>query len=594
MPPVSVLVVEDERIIALGIQKRLTSMGYAVPGLAASGAEAVQKAQALRPDLVLMDIRLEGDMDGIEAAARIRGRFDLPVVYLTANSDPDTLRRAKVTEPFGYVLKPYEDRDLQTALEMALYKHKMERRLRENERWLAATLGSIGDGVIATDEGGRVRFMNALAEQLTGWPAPEAQGRPVTEVFPVVSERTREPVTNPAMEALSTRLPAALAAHSALIRRDGTETPIDDTAAPICAPDGSVSGAVLVFRDVSERKRLEEHLRQAQKMEAVGRLAGSIAHDFNNIMTVIAGFSALILSEALSPTEVRAHLAEVKAASERAADLTRQILAFSRKQVLLPCALNLNTILRDTASMVRRLIGTHIEFVTEPEPLLGAVLADPTQLTQVVMNLALNARDAMPGGGRLTARTAHAQVRPGAPAPLPGLNPGGYAVLEMSDTGTGMSDEVRGKIFEPFFTTKGAQGTGLGLSTVYGIVRQSGGDIEVLSASGRGTTVRVYLPVVDAALPEPGAPVPHPDRGTETVLVVDDDPGVRRVITLLLSQKGYAVLDASSGAEALELLATATRPVHMLLTDVVMPGMSGWALAQQVAALRPGTKTLFV
>ncbi|MDY3563556.1 response regulator [Gemmata sp. JC673] len=588
----SVLVVEDERIIALGIQKRLTSMGYAVAGLAASGAEALERVAALRPDLVLMDIRLEGDMDGIEAAARVRGQFDLPVVYLTANSDPETLRRAKVTEPFGYVLKPYEDRDLQTSLEMALYKHKMERRLRENERWLAATLGSIGDGVIATDEAGRVRFMNALAERLTGWPAAGAVGRPVTEVFPVAAERTREPVPNPAVEALSTGQPAAIAEGTVLIRPDGAALPIDDSAAPICAPDGRVSGAVLVFRDATERRRMEEHLRQAAKMEAVSRLAGGIAHDFNNIMTVIAGFSDLILSDALHPADARAHLLEVKAASERAAGLTRQILAFSRKQTLLTCALSLNTVLHDTAGMVRRLVGAHIEYVTEPDQRLGLVTADPTQLTQVVMNLVLNARDAMPGGGTLTARTALVRVGGGAPVPVPGLPPGEYAVLEMSDTGVGMSDEVRERIFEPFFTTKGPQNSGLGLSTVYGVIKQTGGDVAVESAPGRGATFRVFLPVT-ASAPE-AVVTAGPDRGTETVLVVDDDPGVRRVVTLLLSQKGYAVLDAGSGAEALELLAAANRPIHLLLTDVVMPGMSGGVLAERVRALRPGARVLFV
>ncbi len=592
MPPTSILIVEDERIIALGIQKRLVNLGYTVSGLAASGAEAVRKATELRPNLVLMDIRLEGDIDGIEAAACIRRQLDLPVVYLTANSDPDTLRLAKITEPFGYILKPYDDRDLQTAIEMALYKHEMERRLRENERWLAATLGSIGDGVIATDEVGRVRFMNGLAEKLTGWPAAEAQGRPVVEVFPIVSERTREPVTNPAMEALLTHQAAALADGTALVRRDGSELSIDDSAAPICDATGRIAGAVLVFRDVTERRHLEERLRQSQKMEAIGRLAGGVAHDFNNIMTVIAGFSELLLSGALSPAETREYLQNVKTASERASALTRQILAFSRKQVLLPCVLNLNTLLRDTDGMVRRLIGSHIEFVTATDPNLGSVMADPTQITQVVMNLALNARDAMPGGGRLAIRTD--DVRAG--TQILGLPPGRYAMLEMTDTGCGMTDAIRAKICEPFFTTKGlGEGTGLGLSTVYGIVRQSGGDIEVVSAVGRGSTFRAYFPVIESPVTAVGADAPaSPDRGTETILVVDDDAGVRLVITILLAQKGYTVIEADSGAKALELLDRHVGLIPLLVTDIVMPGMSGGELAQKVVALRPGIKVLFV
>ncbi|WP_246523194.1 ATP-binding protein [Gemmata palustris] len=311
-------------------------------------------------------------------------------------------------------------------------------------------------------------------------------------------------------------------------------------------------------------------------------------------MTVIGGFSELILSGVLPPAEVREHLQEVKAASERAAALTRQILAFSRKQILLPCALNLNGVLRDVGGMVRRLLGSHIEFATDTDPLLGSVMADPTQLTQVVMNLALNARDAMPRGGRLTVRTTDLRLDEGAAPPVPGLKPGRYAVLEMTDTGTGMTDEVKSKVFEPFFTTKGSHGTGLGLSTVYGIVRQSGGDIDVASTVGRGSTFHVYLPVIEP-LPDRGPDgAARPDRGTETILVADDDAGVRRVITMLLAQKGYAVLDASSGPEALDLARAHPGPIHMLLTDVVMPGMSGGELAQAVAPLRPGIKILFV
>ncbi|MGL4550887.1 MAG: response regulator, partial [Gemmataceae bacterium] len=287
MTPATILVVEDERIIAKGIEKRLQAMGYAVAGLAATGEEAVGAAAELRPDLILMDISLGGGMDGVEAAGLIRRQCDLPVVYLTAFSDPATLQRAKVTEPFGYVLKPYEDKDLQTAIEIGLYKHRMDRRTRENEQWLAATLGSIGDGVIATDGEGRVRLMNALAERLTGWAQADAVGRDTREVFRIVHEKTRVPVADPVLEALRTGEAVALAPDTVLVGRGGAELPIDDSAAPIRDVHGRVVGAVLVFRDITERRRLEEHLRQALKMEAIGRLAGGIAHDFNNIMTII-------------------------------------------------------------------------------------------------------------------------------------------------------------------------------------------------------------------------------------------------------------------------------------------------------------------
>ena len=261
MTPTTILVVEDERIIAKGIEKRLKGLGYAVAGLASTGEEGIQKATDLRPHLVLMDIHLGAGMDGVEAAGVIRRRVIIPVVYLTAHSDDATLQRAKLTEPFGYVLKPYEDNDLQTAIEIGLYKHQMERRLRENEQLLAATLGSIGDGVIATDQLGRVRFMNALAEQLTGWSQADALGRSVQEVFHIVGEKTRQPVRNSALAALETGELAELAPDSILIAKDEAERPIDESAILIRDVNGKVSGAVVVFRDITERRQFEAQRR---------------------------------------------------------------------------------------------------------------------------------------------------------------------------------------------------------------------------------------------------------------------------------------------------------------------------------------------
>ncbi len=365
MSTTRILVVEDEKIIAKGIEKRLTGMGYAVSGLASTGEEAIRKATELRPDVVLMDIHLGPGMDGVEAAGVIRRRENLPVVYLTAHSDDATLQRAKLTEPFGYVLKPYEDRDLQIAIEIGLFKHQMERRLEENERWLAATLASIGDGVIATDERGRVRFLNSLAEQLTGWAQKDALGEDVRDVFRIVAEKGRQALANPALEALAKGRPVDLAPGTILIDRAGGERPVADSAAPIRGVDGKVAGAVLVFRDVTERRRLEEHLRKAQKMEAIGRLAGGIAHDFNNIMTIITGFSELLLAGSQPVEQHLDMVRDIHEAGRRAASLTQQIMAFSRKQMLIPCVLSLNSIVRDMATMVQRLIGENIELVTE-------------------------------------------------------------------------------------------------------------------------------------------------------------------------------------------------------------------------------------
>ena len=596
MTATNVLVVEDEKIIAKGIEKRLKGLGYVVAGLASTGEQAVQMTLRLRPDVVLMDINLGVGMDGIEAAGLIRSRSGVPVVFLTSHSDDSTLERAKLTEPFGYVLKPYEDKDLQTAIEIGLYRHKMDRRMRENEQWLAATLGSISDGVIATDEVGRVRFMNSLAERLTGWAQADALGRNVVEVFEIVHARTRQPVSNPVLEALKQGEKVTLAKDTLLLSKTGAEYHLDDSAAPIQDANGKMAGAVLVFRDITERRRLEEHLRQAQKMEAVGRLAGGIAHDFNNFLTVILGYSALLLDTEQTKADSRDYLRQINTAGERAVSLTQQILAFGRKQVLVPCFLDLNTVVRDMTGMVQRLIGEHIELVTDLNPNLGKVKADPTQMVQVVLNLAANARDAMPGGGRLVVSTAEEELDTSVAANGDDVRPGRYAVLSVVDTGCGIPASVLDHIFEPFFTTKEVgKGTGLGLASVYGIVKQSGGHVEVTSEVGVGTTVRIYLPAVEEPIPEPPAPTePQARHGHELILLVEDEESVRSMTRMVLQEFGYEVIEAADGEEALTLSERHEGPIPLLLTDLVMPRLSGRLLAERLALTRPATRVLYM
>lgn len=596
MTRTSIFVVEDERIVAKGIEKQLKGLGYEVAGLASTGEEAVLKATDLRPDLILMDIHLGAGMDGVEAANLIRTRLGTPIVFLTAHSDEATLQRAKVTEPAGFILKPYEDRDIQTAIEIGLYKSKMDRRLRENEQWLAASLSSIGDGVIATDEGGRVRFMNLMAERLTEWTEADALGRDVLEIFHIVEEKTRQPVPNPIQGALATGYPTSLSQNTILIGRAGTEFLLDDIAAPIRDVNGRVEGAVLVFRDVTERRRLEEHLRQAQKMEAIGQLAGGIAHDFNNIMAVIMWFGELLLA-GNQRTKQRQELARnILEAGKHGAMLTRQIMAFSRKQILMPFVLSLNTILQDMGTMVKSLIGSSIELVVELAPDLALIKADPSQIVQVVLNLAANAHDAMPKGGRLIVATANVELGEPTSQQHPDVTPGQYVLLSVRDTGSGMSDDVLSHIFEPFFTTKETgKGTGLGLATVYGIVKQSGGHIDVSSKAGQGTTFRVYLPVAKEAPPKPSSPgIRAAAKGHETILIVEDHDTVRNMIAMLLQQHGYNVLEAPNGSEGLAVAEKHRGPIHLVITDLVMPKLSGREMADRLTALKPGLRVLFM
>ncbi len=370
---------------------------------------------------------------------------------------------------------------------------------------------------------------------------------------------------------------------------------------PTLLDDGRI---LVILSDITERKRaeeekatLQEELRQSQKMEAIGGLAGGIAHDFNNLLTVISGNCQLSLLELKEGDPLRGNIEEIKVAAERATSLTRQLLAFSRRQVLNMKVLDLNTIIKDLEKMLRRVIGEDIELVTWFADDLGMVKIDPGWIEQVIMNLAVNARDAMPRGGKLIIETTNAEVDESFTRSHVTVKPGRYVKLCVNDTGMGMPPEVKEHLFEPFFTTKEkGKGTGLGLSTVYGIIKQSGGDIWVYSEPGLGTTFNIYLPRVDESLEDIRIKVTREEipRGGETILLVEDEEDVRRLAVRILERQGYTVLEASCGMDALVLCKERKEPLHMILTDVVMPGMSGRQLADQLIPLHPKMKVLYM
>lgn len=366
---------------------------------------------------------------------------------------------------------------------------------------------------------------------------------------------------------------------------------------PLVSPDGRVSQVLGVATDITRRKQLEDQLRQSQKMEAVGRLAGGVAHDFNNLLTAILGHADLLLDETSGDDRRGADLAEIKHAAERAAGLTRQLLAFSRKQILQPKVLDLNTVVASVGTLLRRLIGEDVELRIAPAEGLGPVEADPGQLEQVILNLAVNARDAMPRGGKLIIETANVELDAEYARQHVGVEPGPYVMLAVSDTGVGMDDEVKAHLFEPFFTTKAqAQGTGLGLAMVYGIVKQSGGFIWVYSEPGRGTAFKIYLPRL-AACPQAATPAPATEgslAGSGTILLVEDEEAVRRLASRVLEARGYTVLPAADGLQALDTVQRHPGAIDLVITDVVMHHMSGRELAELVRPRRPATKILYV
>jgi len=469
-------------------------------------------------------------------------------------------------------------------------RKRVERELRRSEERYRDLVENAHDIIYTQDLEGNYTSINSAVERVTGYTREEALGMNVKHVAaPEYLEKARLMITRKLAGE------SVMAYEVEIIAKDGRRVRVELNTSLIIQ-DGVVVGIQGIARDVTERKELEEQLRQAQKMEAVGKLAGGVAHDFNNLLTVINGYSDLIAKRLREEDPLRNNVEEIRKAGERAASLTRQLLAFSRKQVLQPKVIDLNEVVRETEQMLRRLIGEDIELRASLGPWLGSVKADPGQMEQVLMNLAVNARDAMPRGGKLTISTENVYLDEEYAAHHVSVAPGRYVILAVSDTGTGMDEQTRARIFEPFFTTKVAgKGTGLGLSTVYGIVKQSGGYVWVYSEVGRGTTFKIYLPRVDAGAQVYSQTPSHARElgGTEAVLLAEDDELVRNMIRFILSDHGYKVLAAANGAAALSIFER-TEPIHLLLTDVVMPGMSGRELADRLTRLRPEMKVLFM
>lgn len=471
-----------------------------------------------------------------------------------------------------------------------LERQRTEETLRASEERYRNLFDSANDMVYTHDLQGRFTSINRAAERITGYTREEALRMNISDIIvPEHLELARQMIVRKLGGEGSTTYEIAIR------NRDGRRLLVE-VSSHLMFEDGKPVGVLGIAREITERKRLEEQLRQSQRIEAIGRLAGGIAHDFNNLLTIIGAYSHMLLMDLPSQHPVRSYAEEILAAAERASALTDRLLAFSRRQVVQPVLVDLNEVVRNMVGLLRRMVGQDIELETVLAPDLGKVRADPTQLEQVIMNLVINSRDAMPGGGRVTIETANFVREPGERG-VPG--PGSWTLLRVRDTGHGMDAEVLSHLFEPFFTTKGpGKGTGLGLSIVYGVVKQSGGEITVESEVGKGSVFTIYLPHAGASeapiAPEGEAASGPAEAGGETILLVEDEPGVRKLVRQMLAQHGYHVIEAGSGPETLALVQRYPGRIDLLLTDVVMPQMNGRELAEQLRHLRPNLKVMYM
>jgi two-component system cell cycle sensor histidine kinase/response regulator CckA len=608
---IHVLLIEDNRVDAL-VVKEMLEHGEGSAFIVKHASTLEEGMHSLVPGsenrIILLDLGLP-DETGLQTLRRvIPVARDATVVVITGQQDEEMGIAALREGAHDYLIKGHVNGDeLRRVLRYAVERNKIQSELRAeierrakaqqalqlSERRYRLLSETVPMGILLTDKQGRIVDINKQALRMFGYGRRELIGRVIETLLPERLRRSHGESRSGYMKKPEVR-PAGTGLDLIARRKDGTEFPVEIALGPLDTEEGVLVSATIV--DITERKKLEAQLRLSQRMEAIGRLAGGVAHDFNNLLTVILGSAEMALEKLPLDRPDRRKLELIREAGSSAADLTRQLLAFSRQQMFQPRVIGLNEVVEQIEALLRRMIGENIDLAIILEPSLGYIKADAGQIEQVLINLAVNARDAMPGGGRITIEGQNVELDERYREKHQQVVPGQYVMLAVADTGCGMDYATQLRIFDPFFTTKElGKGTGLGLATVYGIVKQSGGFIWVYSELGKGTIFKIYLPRVEqfaqaTKKEDPQAPV---IRGCETILLAEDSESLREMTRECLDSAGYTVLEAASGAEALQKAKEFEGTIHLLFTDVVMPAMSGPELARHLAALRPGIKIIF-
>jgi PAS domain S-box-containing protein len=595
-----ILVVDDDRAHAEFVREllRMDVAREAAVDIAVSYDEALRLLREREFDVALFDYMLDRG-DGVSLLREVRAAGnDIPVIMLTGRGDEEIAVDAMKAGASDYLSKSnLTDDTIGSALRHALslgaterQRRAAEQALREREERFRALVENSSDFLVLADEEGRITYTTPAAARRFGWDPADIVGQQLfhfihPDDLPRCRTRFDDALGKPGQP---------VAAEVRFRHLDGTYRTLEGISVNRLH-EPAVRSVVINARDVTERRSLEDQLRQVQKMEAVGRLAGGIAHDFNNLLTAILGYCNLLLDELPPESTVREDLEEIRKAGDRAATLTRQLLAFSRRQMLQPQPVAVGTLIREMEKMIHRLVGDDVEVVLALAEPLPQVKADPASIEQIIINLAVNARDAMPAGGRLTIEASTVDLDSEYTALHPSVIPGRYVMVAITDTGGGMDADTRARVFEPFFTTKEqGRGTGLGLATVYGLVKQSGGYIWVYSEPGHGTVFKVYLPSLADHATRRATATQTEASGTETILIVEDDAPVRALASEALRRHGYMVLEAADGLEALRVVERHQDAIALIITDVVMPQMTGRELASRLRDARPAMKLLFI